>query len=342
MCRQSAEIAPDADVAVEILDVWPDATVAARWSSFVRSGGTLICFLRPGIEQSWFSLPADARAQLEQLLPSAPLAAETADASPNTLGVASLQEPLLSGLADKAFGLETISVLRVVPFATTQGPVTPLLIAYPADPRPGLHPHGLLYRRLTGAGTVYTFATLPDSQYTNLPTHPLFLPLLVRMALPTPARIDADNVELGQPIALAGKTVDAISELRLTDPLGAQSAVGAQKTPDGRTQFVFSDASVPGLYRWHLPSSDAPIGLSNVQLPASESDLVFASPEDVIQPGDNVVAVHSVEELQSHVGTLNQPQPHWSPIVAALLILLCVEAFMASTNRLWKTPAVRA
>ena len=147
---------------------------------------------------------------------------------------------MLSGLTDKSFGLETISVLRFVPFGTTQEKAMQLLTAFPADPRPGTRPHGFLYRRLSGQGTVYTFATLPDSQYTNFPTHPLFLPLLVRMALRPPNQSDAGNIEIGQPIVLAGKAIEGVGgELRIADPQGAESAVSVSKLPDGRPAFVF-------------------------------------------------------------------------------------------------------
>ncbi len=42
---------------------------------------------------------------------------------------------------------------------------------------------GLLFRKPVGQGQVYTIATLPDSRFTNLATHPIFLPMLVRLAL---------------------------------------------------------------------------------------------------------------------------------------------------------------
>jgi hypothetical protein len=339
LCRQNADITPDTNVAVMLPDTWPDAARLASLQKFVRKGGTLIWFLRPGIEQSWLTLPPEVRTQLEELLPSDPLAAETSDVALNTLGVASLQDPLLSGFADKRFGLDTISVLRFVPFAPGQGPVTQLLTAFPADPKPGTHPHGFLYRRLAGQGTVYTFATLPDPQYTNLPTHPLFLPLLVRMALRQPGESDARNIEIGRPIVLSGKAIEGVgNELRITDPQGAESAVTPSTLPDGTIAFVYPSGGLPGIYRWHKPNSDAPIELANVQLPASESDLVYAHPDDVMDSGDSVVVAHSVQDLQTHVGEISQPEPHWSPMVAALLMLLCVEAFLASTSKLSKTP----
>ena len=340
--RETDQIAPDANVAVVMLDAWPNPDRIGQLLTFVRGGGTLIWFIRPGLEQTWLTLQGEQQAQLAALLPSAPLAAESSDDSPHTLGVASLQEPVLTGVADKRFGIDSISVLRLVPFATTEGSVTPLLIAYPADPRPGTRSHGLLYRREVGPGVVYTFATLPDRQYTNLPTHPLFLPLLVRMSLHSPEPAEATNSEIGQPIVLTGKLIDGVSELRITDPQGGVSAVFPSHLTNGSPAFIFSNTEAPGLYRWHKPNDDATLALANVQLPSSESELVYAHPDDVMEPGDNVVSAHSVQELQTHFAKLSEPEPHWSGAVAALLLLLCAEAFMASIARLWKPPSIKA
>ena len=48
---------------------------------------------------------------------------------------------------------------------------------------------GLLFRKPVGEGQVFTFATLPDSRFTNLATHPIFLPMLVRLALQSPHNV---------------------------------------------------------------------------------------------------------------------------------------------------------
>jgi hypothetical protein len=340
--RETDQIAPDANVAVMMLDTWPDSQRIGQLVKFVRGGGTLIWFIRPGLEQTWLSLPSEQQTQLEELLPSAPLPAESSDDSPHTLGVASLQEPLLAGLADKRFGIDSISVLRLVPFAVADESATPLLVAYPADPRSGTRSHGLLYRRSVESGSVYTFATLPDRQYTNLPTHPLFLPLLVRMSLHSPDASAATNIEIGQPIVLTGKLIDGLSELRIVDPQGAVSAVFPSRLTDGSPAFVFNSTDAPGLYRWHKPNDDATLALANVQLPSSESELVYARPDDVIEPSDNVISAHSVQDLQTHFAKLSEPEPHWSGALAALLLLLCAEAFMASIAKLRKPPSPNA
>jgi hypothetical protein len=333
LARSVDQIAPDANVAVLTLDAWPDAAHADKLHRFASNGGTLIWFLRPGLEQSWQQLAGDLRNKLAELLPSEPIATEASDQTSYTLGESAGADPLLTGLADKRFALEAISVLRLVPFATTSSSAN-LLTAFPIDPRPGTHSHGFLYRRPVGTGMVYTIATLPEPQYTNLPTHPLFLPLLVRMALPAAGGLEADNIEIGPPIVLSGKAIAGLTELRITDPLGAESAVELLKQKDGTSAFVFAATEAPGVYRWHKPGSDDVLAFASAQLPAAESDLTYARAEDVMPPGDNIVTARSVDELQSHVAVTGQPEPRWQPLIAAVLILLCVEAFLASMTKL--------
>ena len=188
---------------VQIVDAWPDAGRVAQLLKFVGDGGTLVWFLRPGLEATWPALPQDLRTQLLELLPSAPLADGPARDLAGTLAIASPGDPLLHGLSDERFGIASISVLRVAPFATGAGSAAPLLDVVPSDPREGGRRAGLLYRRQKGSGLIYTFATIPDQQFTTLPIHPLFLPLMVRMCLPTTAPIDAQNVEIGEPTRFA-------------------------------------------------------------------------------------------------------------------------------------------
>ena len=56
-----AEVAPDANVAVVAMGAWPDEAHAGRLLNFVRGGGTLILFARPGLEESWPKLSESAR-----------------------------------------------------------------------------------------------------------------------------------------------------------------------------------------------------------------------------------------------------------------------------------------
>ena len=223
--KAAADIAPDANAAVSLAEDWPDDARTTRLLNFARSGGTLILFLRPGLEETWKKLPANRRAALAAMLPSEPMA--TSMAPVNTVSVAAENDPLVSGFARDKF--DDMIVRRVVPFsADPQG--TLLLNCYPKDPRPGMRASGLLYRRSVGVGTVYTIATLPDRQYTNIEFHPLFLPLLVRMAQRPLSCSSAQNVEIGQPLTLIGRQFENFPSMTLEGPQNDTTIVKAQRS----------------------------------------------------------------------------------------------------------------
>lgn len=335
--KQGDDISPDSAVAALLADDWPDDARTARLLGFVRGGGTLILFLRPGLEETWARLPENRRAALAQLLPSEPLAIPTAPLS--NVSVAAASDPLVAGFADERFQIHNIVVRRMVPFsADPKG--TLLLTCFPSEPRPGLHAEGLLYRRAVGTGLAYVFSTLPDRQFTNLNLHPLFLPLLVRMAQRPPSRSDVQNIEMGEPLALSGRQYYGYDNLVLQAPQGETTVVKSE-TAGGVTRFAFGLAAAPGLYQWLGPGSNDPVALTNVQLPAAESELVYLRPDKLVESSDNVMIARSVAELQAKVANLGQPEPQWSLPIAIVLLLLCVEALMSSLSRMWnaRSPA---
>lgn len=336
--KQANEIPPDAATAVLLAEEWPDDARTARLVSFVRGGGTLIWFLRPGLEETWAQLPESRKSALASLLPSEPMIAQIAPLS--TVAVSALQDPLVGAFADNRFQIHNIVIRRLIPFsADPQG--TLLLNCFPQDPRPGLHPQGLLYRRSVGTGTVYTWATLPDRQYGNLNLHPLFLPLLVRMAQRPASRSDAQNIELGQPLVLSGRQFASVDSMMLQGPQGEMTLVKADRA-SGAPQFSAGPANAPGLYTWMSLGSNDPAAIANVQLPAAESELFYTPAASVIAPGEDVLVARSVAELHAKVANLGQPQPKWTLPIAIVLLILCAEALMASLSRLWQPSRMRA
>ena len=335
--KQGNDIAVDSNVAVMLADDWPDDAKTARLLNFARGGGTLIWFLRPGLEETWAKLPANRQTELAAMLPSEPVVANIAPIS--SVAVAAPQDPLLTGFADDRFQIHNIVVRRLVPFSADPQ-ATLLLNCFPKEPRPGVRPAGLLYRRAVGAGTVYTIATLPDRKDTNLELHPLFLPLLVRMAQRPVARNEAQNIEIGQRLQLAGRQFDAFDTLTLQGPQGDTTVVKADRT-GGISTFLFGPANAPGLYTWTKPASPEPIAITNVQLPAGESDLFYTPAVGTIEPGDSVMVARSVAELHSKVANLGEPEPKWTLPIAIVLLMLCLEALMSSLSRIWKPVSFR-
>ncbi|HWE04640.1 MAG TPA: BatA domain-containing protein [Tepidisphaeraceae bacterium] len=335
--KQGKDISPDASAAVMLADEWPDAAHVARLISFVRGGGTLVLFLRPGLEETWPKLPDNQKAALKSILPSEPIVVNVALYS--SVAVAAQQDPLLAGFADERFQIHSMVVRRIVPFSGDPQ-ATLLLNCFPRDPGPGLHSQGLLYRKPVGAGQVYTVATLPGGDYSNIATHPLFLPLMVRMCQRSAGRGDAQNIELGQSLTLIGRQFEAFDSMTLQGPAGDTTIVKASHA-GGVTQFPFGAANAPGLYSWLKPGGAEPMAITNVQLPSNESELFYSPPPSLVEPGDNVMIARSVAELHTKVANLGEPEPKWTMPIAIVLLMLCVEALMASLSRIWKPISLR-
>jgi hypothetical protein len=313
--------------AVEILNQWPSEGDARQLAELARLGGSVVLFLAPGMEQAWKGLPASQKSVLSDLLPSAPVPGEYGG---NVLVTAS-HDPLLNGLTDEQGVFPPGHVRRLVPFTNDRAVTTLLGVESETDTT---HPQGLLFRKPLGKGLVYTMATLPDSLDSNLATNPAFLPLLVRMCLPPAAGSDGQNVELGQPLVYDAPA-SADRSLNLETPSGGSYSIAGVDTDGGR-RFTFSQATEPGFYIWRGQKSTDPLAAVNVQLPASESELVYRPADSVMPHSENVVIARSMAELRSKMTQLTEPEPKWSWAVALVLILICLEALMGSTTGLWK------
>ncbi len=333
----SGNLSGNDDAVVASLSRWPDAQQASQLRKMASSGKTVVLFLAPGLERSWPDLPKSEQDDLMELLPSAPI-----QRPGNVLcraAVAAANDPLLAGLTDDKFQINAIVVRQLVPLAAS-GYSSTILNASPADPTPGSRTQGLLYRKPVGRGVCFTWATSPDSAYTNLVTHPTFLPLLVRMVLKTPEQSLAQNVEIGSPLVLDGSKFPRESALQIDSPNHETFRVPAIET-DGDRQFVFNDANEPGLYTWRTMNNPAPVAISNVQLPESESELSYRPASGVAAAGPNTIIATSVADLQSKVAALTAPQPQWSMPIAIVMFLLCLEALMGSWNKGWKPEGLR-
>jgi len=357
-----APIPADTNCVVTALSAWPDLATATRLRDLARSGGTVVLFVQPGIEDSYAKVDAPTQAVLRDLLPSDPIAASRSSVPLRaTITGETQSDPLMDGLTDEKFQIGAIVVRRYVPFSSSDQATSALLrlardaagttdspTTAPASPSTG---RGLLFRRTVGTGAVYTIATLPDSQYSNLATHPIFLPLLVRMALHGGAASTYTNVDLGQPLTLPGSYAPDANELQLLTPSKAAYSVPVTRDDAGR-RFIFTQAAEPGLYAWHRPSQSDALAWTNVELPAAEADLKYRdaaavaprNPDETgtLTPSTNVVIVKSLAELQGKMAALSQPKPKWTTPIAIVLLLLCAEAFLGSVTRVTKAINWRA
>lgn len=337
--RKASQLSGKEQAAVLPLTDWPGAAELGRLRAFVKSGGTLLLLLQPGLEQSWSGLSPQQKSVLAELLP--------ADITPVLAGGGSAgtglyrpvpparPERVLEGLTDPTFRLNQLTVRRFVPFGPPGDPaVDTLLHLSPVSGDGRVSSFGLLYRRSIGSGTVFTLTTLPEGRYISPPTHPLFLPLLVSMALRPPEQRDAQNAEIGQPLVLAGERFAQHAELEIESPSGERYRVEAG-VADGIRRFIFADTRRPGLYRWRSPRDAAIIAQASVQPPAAESDLIYKPAESVVTGGPNCVIVRSYPELQDAIARISEPQARWTWPLALVLILMCLEAMLGNISQLW-------
>jgi hypothetical protein len=324
---RTGNVAGDDRAAVAVLTRWPTETEARNLANLARAGGSVVLFLSPGLEQTWAALPESQRSALTDLLPSAPVACSAG----GTVIVTAARDPLLNGLTDDQGVFPPAHVRRLVPF-TDDRTVTTLLGVVPESD--STHPQGLLFRKPIGKGLAYTIATLPDSLDSNLATNPAFLPLLVRMCLPSAGGSAGSNVELGQPVVFDAP-LNSDHSLNLQTPTGSAYSIPGIDSDSSR-RFTFANAVDPGFYIWRGQKSTDPLAVVNVQLPASESELIYRPADTVMPHSDNVVIANSMADLRLKMTQLTEPEPRWSGAVALVLILICLEALMGSTSGLWK------
>lgn len=335
--KQSAGLTAQEQLAVVPLAEWPDAQLAGQLLDFARSGGTVVLMVRPGLEAKWAKAPDGARSAMREILPSQPLAASVAEgryvAQATSAGRATAQ---FKGLLDDAAQVAGLLVQRVCPFTIDDPRTTDIILSLQAANRTdNASRQSLLFRRKVEAGTVYTWSVLPDTLTTNLPTHPLFMPMLVSMSLRPGGASAARNVEIGNPLTLDGLGVAAYPQLDLRVPAGDLYRVNASTSPSGR-QFAFDKALTTGIYTWHQPQTQPVVGISSLQPPSGESDLTYRPAGEVLPPGERTVIARSLEDLQTHLSKVSEPQPKWAMPMAIVLAMLCVESLLSSSSGLWK------
>jgi hypothetical protein len=161
------------------------------------------------------------------------------------------------------------------------------------------------------------------------------------MALKTAEQSAAQNVELGQPLVLDGSRFPDQVALQIDSPTHEQYRVPAIES-NGSRQFIFDRANDPGLYIWKTVNNPTAIAITNVQLPAGESDLTYRPAAAVAPPGPDTIIATSVADLTSKVQNLTAPQPQWSGPLAIVMFLLCLEALMGSWSKTWNPSSLRA
>jgi len=303
-----------------------DAATAAL-SAYVRAGGALIVFPGTSTDIAFFNETPDLAALLPARLgrsensPDArglPLASRD-----QTHPVTSLwNDPEVGDLA----GIRLNRFFPLTPVDVTGGSVSVMLRL--ADGRP------VALTREVGRGRVALFASAANTDWSNLPVNPSFIPLLHRLVAFTTQRTETSLVlSPGQSFTrtvspdLAGREFSA---LRTGDTAGRRVA-GKIELAGTEARVRFDDTAAPGGYALFTDDAPQPFVTFAVQVDARESDLAPVAEPSISNSPATTVPFEALakEGAESISNSLAAPREIWPWVIAAALLLALVEIALA-------------
>jgi aerotolerance regulator-like protein/VWA domain-containing protein len=325
---------------------------------FVRRGGTAVFF--PGSEtdvENYNRRLVDETGTMA-LLP-ARLAAPTGQLGPDAGAAlvewADLSHPFLEGLYPDLEGYRDILVQRHFALAPSPRPSGILIRLDTGEP--------LLLVRRFGDGLCVLWTTPASPQWSNLPITGLFLPVVTRTCLLARSRDRTDPNYLANtqvPIRIPRESPVpspeelSIGSLRVLPPDALAEERGdvvALHDTDSGPRGVYTQAIVPGLYRWALeeanPESRDVRGAFAIWGDSAESDLRRVDLTDwrsaLADRGvERVFVGQSVAAAHADADAAARGRNWWDVLLATVLLLLVAEALIANRRRTVRDDAIPA
>ncbi|MDF3056526.1 MAG: hypothetical protein K0R17_741 [Rariglobus sp.] len=299
------------------------ASATAALLAYVRAGGALFVFPGQSTDVSFFNEDPDFAALLPARL--GPIE-NTADTRGLPLASRDHTHPVATLWNDPESGdLGAIRLNRFLPLTPRDsiGDSVSVLLRL-ADGRP------VALTREVGSGRVALFATAANTDWSNLPVSPSFIPLLHRLVAWSTQRAEPGLVIApGQPFIrtfptdLAGRD---FSILRTGDPQGRRVA-GKIESADTVARIRFDDTASPGGYALFAGDEPRPLITFAVQVDVRESDLTPVSPETTSTSPDLKTQISDLKSAAS--AAIAAPREIWPWVIAAALLLALVETALA-------------
>lgn len=183
----------------------------------------------------------------------------------------------------------------------------------------------LLVESRLGRGAVLLCSTSCDSLWSNLPTLPVFVPLMQQWVSHLALRASPQRVvSLGEPLAAVLDAQPSVKEAQVADPSGRLHRAAMTPQPDGKVHVSFDQTTQPGLYAL-IAGSQRMIYV--VSSPPQESDLTPLPAERMKQLETSLGArrVTSIQERAALASQAGRGLELWHPILASVLALLLME-----------------
>lgn len=183
--------------------------------------------------------------------------------------------------------------------------------------------HPMLVRRELGEGVVIVGATSIDTGWGNLPTTPVYLPLMQRLVAFAATHAEPESN------VLAGRPLTALLDTRpKQDSLAWQLPDGSRVTrpvveQGGRWLCTLEDTAAPGYYR--LLIDRKPVRIFSVNLPREESDLRSLSEQELDELAESIGAT-VVSDAQSYT-EMDRDRRHGRPLWRVMWVMVLALVF---------------
>jgi hypothetical protein len=303
----------------------PSEEAGRRLAEHVSAGGGLLIFWGPACDaEAW-------RRALSGLLPAAVDGTASADPGrPWRVGEVDLEAPPLSVFAPPAGGTFATASFMLRAQVGRPDPAARVLARF-EDGAPWL------VEQRVGRGRVVFVGSTADLAGNDLPTRPAYVPLAQRLVLWLAGSLveaaDAERVA-GDILALEGGPELAGARATMETPSGARVESEFRAEGSG-SRALLPPAAETGFYRWAEPGRE---GLIAVNVPGAESDLTALAAEELAERLRPVraelidVKPGGVEGDPSRLGERSLARP----LLAALLVLLLLEALVAGPRLPWR------
>lgn len=195
----------------------------------------------------------------------------------------------------------------------------------------------LLVERNRGAGVVIQCATACDTDWSDLPLRPFFVPLMQQIVTTAASQLSPPrNIKTGEPASAIVKTKSNEIQVSIKTPSGTKKSIQTSERGSGRLAR-FDGTQRPGVYTMTLPESETIHFVASTS--RDESDLKTYDQEQLAAAANrlNATLVTNSDEYLKQDRLRRYGREIWKYLLAVLLVLMFCELVLQ--QRFARVPA---
>ena len=304
---------------------------AQNLDEFVKQGGALIVFPGPATDPNYYNTDP----HFSSLLPATLGPAQGPPANQSSLAWQSkgYEHPITTLWNQPDSGnLSAVRVTKYFPLTlkTANGAKeSPQIVVKYVDGEPAVAEQSV------GKGKVILFSSTATTEWTTLPIHPAFVPLLIRIVSFATSGLGGNLIiSPGQPFASPVDSENAGKELSVLRPGEKQHRIVGEIEAGEQSAFLrYADTDQAGAYQLFIGDDPKPKVVFAVQGDPEESNLAQESKDNLDPLLKATDPAAKAEDTSSDASTATHHripgQELWFPLTIAALILSLVEMMLA-------------